>query len=112
MKTKIALQLFQRGRGGVCDDKFGAEIFSQPAHQRFRGKFGPAFVGRPHRDEDGMLEGRKITALPELQFLLEITGEIVMARELDRRAERRVGLDEYFARRFAASGPARHLGEE
>src|SRR5207237_7824672 len=64
------------------------------------------------RDQDSVFEWRKIAAFPKLQFLLEVAGEIVMPRKLDRGTKRRVRLDENFARRFTATGPARDLGEQ
>src|SRR6266705_1706326 len=59
-----------------------------------------------------MPEWRKIAAFPKLYLLLEITGEIVMPRELDRRTEGRVGLHENFARRFTTSRASRDLREQ
>ena len=59
-----------------------------------------------------MFEWRKIAALTKFEFLLEITGEIVMPRKLDRRTERRVGLHENFAGRFAAAGASGDLREQ
>ena len=65
-----------------------------------------------HRNEDGMLERRKIAALTKFQLLFEIAGEIVVARELNRRTKRRVSLHKDLARFFASAGPASDLGEE
>ena len=67
---------------------------------------------RTHRDQDRVLERREIATLAKLELLLEVTGEIVMPRKLDRRTERRVSLHKNFARRFAATGPPRHLCEQ
>src|SRR5215831_1444408 len=65
-----------------------------------------------HCDQDRAFERRKIAALSELLFLLEIAGKIVVARELNRGTERRVSLHENFARGFAASGASGDLGEK
>ena len=59
-----------------------------------------------------MFEGRKIAALAEFEFLLEIAGEIVVTRELNRRTEWRVSLHENFSRRFAASSASGDLREK
>src|SRR5437667_12820144 len=63
-------------------------------------------------DQDGVFEWRGIAALAELEFLLEITSEIVVSRKLNRRTKRRVGLHENFARRFAATGAFGDLREK
>ena len=63
-------------------------------------------------DQNRVFERREIAAFAELEFLLEIAGEIVVARELNRGTERRVGLHENFAGCFAASGASRDLGEK
>src|ERR1051326_5945467 len=65
-----------------------------------------------HRDQDRMLERWKVTALAEFQFLLEVTGKIVMPRKLNGRAERRIGLHENFAGRFTAARAPGHLREQ
>ena len=78
----------------------------------FRRKAGTRFVFGTNGNEDGVFERREIAAFAKLQLLLEVAGEIVMARELDRRRKGRVGLDKNFARRFAASGPAGDLSEK
>jgi hypothetical protein len=67
---------------------------------------------RTHSDEDGVLEWREIAALTELKFLLEVTREIMVARELDRWTKRGVGLHENFARRFAATRATGDLREK
>ena len=59
-----------------------------------------------------MRERRKIAALPKFEFLLEITGEIVMSRELNGRTERRVGLNKNFTSGFAAPGATRDLSQQ
>src|SRR5207244_180388 len=59
-----------------------------------------------------MFERWKIAALAELQLLFEITGEIVVARELDRRRKGCVSLHEHFARGFTAAGPSRDLRQQ
>ena len=74
--------------------------------------FARAFVRGAHRDQDRVLERREIATLTEFQFLLEIAGEIVVPRELNRGTERRVGLHEHFARRFAAAGAPGDLREQ
>jgi len=51
---------------------------------------------RSHRNQDGVFERRKFATLAKFQLLLKIAGEIVVARELDRRTERRVGLQRNF----------------
>src|SRR5215471_6036480 len=67
---------------------------------------------RTDRDQDRVLERRKIAALAELEFLLEIAGEIVVPRKLDRGTEGCISLHEYFTRHFAAARAAGDLGEK
>src|SRR5437773_9755053 len=67
---------------------------------------------RAHRDQDGVFERREIAALAELEFLLEITGEIMVPRKLNRWTKRRVRLNEDFSGGFAASGTACNLREK
>ena len=67
---------------------------------------------RANGDQHGVLERREIAPFAKFQLLLKVTGEVVMSRKLDRRAKRRVGLDENFAYRFAAAGPAGHLRQQ
>ena len=67
---------------------------------------------RTDRDQDRVFEWREIAALAKLELLLEIAGEIVVARKLNRWTERRVSLHENFARRLAAAGAAGDLGEK
>src|SRR5438270_6753929 len=67
---------------------------------------------RTDRDQDGVFERWKIATFAKFQLLLKIAGEIVVARELDRRTERRVGLHENFSLRFTATGPSRHLSQQ
>src|SRR5207237_6806452 len=55
---------------------------------------------------------RKVAPLAEFQLLLEIAGEIVVARELDRGTEWRVGLHENFAGRFAPTGATGDLRKQ
>src|SRR5438046_1000850 len=64
---------------------------------------------RAHRDQDRVLERRKIAALTELEFLLEVTCEVMMARKLDRRAKWRVSLHKHLAMRFAAPRASGYL---
>ena len=64
---------------------------------------------RAHRDQDRVLERRKIAALTELEFLLVIAGEIVVPRKLDRRAKWRVSLHKHLAVRFSASRASGYL---
>src|SRR6266404_9160181 len=59
-----------------------------------------------------MFEGREVAALAKFELLLKISGEIVVPRKLNRRTKRRVGLDEHFAWRLAATGAAGHLREQ
>src|SRR5882757_329602 len=59
-----------------------------------------------------MFEWREIAALTELELLLEIAGEIVMPRELNRGAERRVSLHENLTRCLAAASAPGHLCEK
>ena len=59
-----------------------------------------------------MFERREIATLSELQFLFEVTSEIMVPRELNRRTERCVGLDKNFTGLFAAPCAPRHLCEE
>src|SRR6266568_1742306 len=63
-------------------------------------------------DQDRVFERGKIAALTELQFLLEVTGEIVVPCKLNRRTKRRVSLHKNFARRFAAAGAPGDLREK
>src|SRR6059058_3373400 len=67
---------------------------------------------RANGDQHGVFERREIAPFAKLQLLLKVTGEVVMSRKLDRRAKRRVGLDENFAGRFATAGPAGHLRQQ
>ena len=69
-------------------------------------------MGRAHRDQDRVLEWRKIAALAKVEFLLEIASEIVMPRKLNRWRKRGVSLHKHFARSFAASGASRHLRQK
>ena len=55
-----------------------------------------------HRDQDRVFKWREVAALAELEFLLEISGKIVVPRELDRWRKRSVSLHEYFAGGFSA----------
>ena len=59
-----------------------------------------------------MFEWREVAALAKFEFLLEIAGEIVMARELNRRTERRVSLYENFSGGFATPGAPCNLCEK
>ena len=67
---------------------------------------------RTHGDQNGVFEWREIATLAELEFLLEIAGEIMVARELNRRDERRERLHKHFARRLAAAGASGDLREK
>src|SRR5438477_12890231 len=69
-------------------------------------------MSRTHGDQDCVFEWREIAAFTKLQFLLEIAGEIVVARTLNRGAERRVSLHENLTRCLAAAGASGHLCEE
>src|SRR5207237_8664045 len=69
-------------------------------------------MGRADRDQDRVFVWRELAAFSKLQLLLEVTGEIVVPRKLDRRTKRGVGLYENFSRRFAAAGPARDLSKQ
>ena len=69
-------------------------------------------MDRAHRDQDGVFERREIAALAELEFLLEITGEIVMPRKLNRWGKGSVSLHKHFAGRFASSGASSHLSQK
>ncbi len=59
-----------------------------------------------------MFEWREIAAFTELELLLEIAGEIVMSRELNRGAERRVSLYENLTRCLAAASASSDLCEK
>ena len=59
-----------------------------------------------------MFERWKIAPFAKLEFLLEIAGEIVVPRKLNRRTKGRVGLYENFTQRFAAAGTSGHLCEK
>src|SRR6266850_6638529 len=63
-------------------------------------------------DQDRVFKRWKIAAFPELEFLLEVTGEIVMPRKLDRRTKRGVGLHKHFSQRLAAASTSRDLSEQ
>src|SRR6476661_1929586 len=65
-----------------------------------------------HGDQDRVFEWREIASLAELELLLEIAGEIMVAGKLNRRTERRVSLHEHFAMCLAAAGASRHLCEK
>src|SRR5438093_13476144 len=69
-------------------------------------------MSRTHGDQDSVFEWREIAAFTKLQFLLEIAGEIVVARKLDRGAERRVSLHKNLTRCLAATSASGHLCEE
>src|SRR5207302_10852387 len=112
VKAKLALQLFQRGRRRFAQDEFRFEPFLQASRQGFGGKLCALFMRRTHRNQYRVLEGREIAAFAKFEFLLKITGEIVVPRKLNGRTERRVGLHKYFPRRFAAASTAGHLGEQ
>ena len=58
-----------------------------------------------------MVEWRKIATFTKFKLLLEVAGEIMMARELNRGRKRGVGLHENFAGCLAAAGPPGHLVE-
>ena len=60
----------------------------------------------------GVFEWWKTAALPKFELLLKVAGEIVVARKLDRRTERRVSLHKDFARCFSASGASGDLREK
>ena len=59
-----------------------------------------------------MFKWREIAAFTEFEFLLEIAGEIMVTRELDRRTERRVSLHKNFAGCFSASCASGDLCEK
>src|SRR5207245_9390320 len=65
-----------------------------------------------HDDHDCVVEWQEIAAFTKLQFLLEIAGEIVVARKLNRGAERRVSLHENLTRCLAATSASGHLCEK
>src|SRR5947208_8187165 len=67
---------------------------------------------RAHRDQNRVLEWREIAAVTEFEFLLEIAGEIVMPRKLNRRAEWCVRLHKNFAGRLASPGASSYLREK
>src|SRR4030095_3360125 len=67
---------------------------------------------RAYRHQDCVFEWRKIAALAKLEFLLEIAGEIVVARKLDRRTKRRGRLYNNFPGRFPTSGASGDLREK
>ena len=69
-------------------------------------------MSRTHGDQDRVFEWREIAAFAELELLLEIAGEIMMARKLNRGTERRVSLHENFAVCLAAAGASGHLCEK
>src|SRR6516165_9196080 len=64
---------------------------------------------RTHGDQDCVFEWREIAAFAELEFLLEVAREIVVARELNRGRKRGVSLHENFAGCLAASGASGYL---
>ena len=61
-------------------------------------------MGGTDGDQDRVFERREIAPFSKLELLFKIAGEIVVARELNRRTEWRVSLDENIARCLAASG--------
>src|SRR5881396_16834 len=69
-------------------------------------------MSRTHGDQDCVFEWREIAAFTKLQFLLEIAGEIVVARKLNRGAERRVSLHENLTKCLAAASASGHLCEK
>src|SRR6187401_1764192 len=69
-------------------------------------------MGGSNRQQHRMREGRNITALPELELLIEIAGEIVVPGKLDGRAEGRKRLHENFTRGVSPAGAAGNLREE
>src|SRR6476620_390322 len=69
-------------------------------------------MSRTHGDQDRVFEWREITSFAELELLLEISGEIMVPRKLNRGTERRVRLHENFAVCLAAAGASCHLCEK
>src|SRR5205085_11692122 len=67
---------------------------------------------RAHRDQNRVLEWREIAAVTEFEFLLEIAGEIVMPRKLNRCALWCVRLHKNFAGRLASPGASSYLREK
>src|SRR5947208_892090 len=63
-------------------------------------------------NQDRVFKRREIAALAKLQFLLEITGEIVVSRELNGWRKWGVSLHEDFTRRFAAASAPGDLREQ
>src|SRR6476660_4574299 len=64
---------------------------------------------RTHGDQDRVFEWREIAAFAELELLLQIPGEIMVSRKLNRGTERRVSLHENFAVCLATAGASCHL---
>src|SRR6266487_3117118 len=60
-------------------------------------------------DQDRVLEWRKIATLAKFEFLLKVAGEIVVPRELDRRAKGCVSLHKHLAGHFATSRASGYL---
>ena len=85
VETKLALQFFQRRGRGRAKNEFGGQRLFQSARECLGGKLRARFVRGADGDQDRVFEWRKIAALPEFQFLLEVAGEIMMPRELNRR---------------------------
>jgi hypothetical protein len=73
----------QRRRSGLAKCELLRQRFFQSTRESFRGKTGARFVFRAHGNKHDMLERRKIAAFPKLYLLLEVTGEIVVPRELN-----------------------------
>ncbi len=69
-------------------------------------------MSRTHGDQDRVFEWREIATLAELELLLKIAREIMMARKLNRGTERRVSLHENFAMCLAATSASGHLCEK
>ena len=67
---------------------------------------------RAHGHQDRVFEWREIAAFAELELLLEIPCEIMVAGKLNRGTKRRVSLHENFSLGFAATGPTRHLSKQ
>ena len=63
-------------------------------------------------DQNGVLKWWKIAALTKLELLLEITGEVMMPRELNRGRKRSVGLHKNFPWGLTSPGASSHLCEK
>ena len=78
----------------------------------FGGELHLFLVDTLERQQRDAADGRIFQLFAKLHFLFVKTGEIVAARELDRRMKRRERLHEHLALHVAATGAAGNLREQ